>query len=111
MDALKVLEQHVASLVSLVKDLRKTNSSLESKVQKLQAQVDDWMTKGKDLKTENAHLAEENSKLATKLNGLEGSLQQGNQTIYKLNEEQQSTKLAVDDLIKSINDLVAEKQR
>ncbi len=111
MDVLKVLEQQVQSLVTLVKDLRKTNNILESKVQKLQAQIDDWSTKNKDLKAENAHLTEENIQLATKLNGLEGCVQQGNQTIHKLSEEQQSAKLAIDDLIKSINGLVTEKQR
>ncbi len=111
MEALKILEKQIASLVALVKELRKTNSSLESKLNKLQLQSDNWAKENKELKTANASLTEENIQLATKLNGLEGSVQQGNQAIYKLNEEQETAKLAIDDLIKSINDLVTEKQR
>jgi chromosome segregation ATPase len=111
MEALKILEQQVTSLIALVKELRKTNGSLESKLNKLQTQSDNWVKENKELKTANASLTEENVQLATKLSGLEGSVQQGNQTIHKLSEEQESAKLAIDDLIKSINDLVTEKQR
>jgi chromosome segregation ATPase len=111
MDVLKVLEQQVSSLVSLIKDLKKTNSSLENKVEKIQAQLEDLTSKNKGLKTENAHLTEENMQLASKLGALEGSVQQGNQTIHRLNEEQQSAKLAIDELLKSISGLVTEKQR
>jgi len=111
MEALKILEKQVASLLSLVCELRKTNGSLESKLNKLQMQNDGWVKENKELKTENASLTEENVQLATKLSGLEGSVQQGNQAIYKLSEEQETAKLAIDDLIKSINDLVTEKQR
>ena len=111
MEALKILEQQVASLIVLVKELKKTNGSLESNLYKLQSQSESWAKENKDLRVANASLTEENVQLATKLGGLEGSVQQGNQTIYKLSEEQETAKLAIDDLIKSINDLVTEKQR
>lgn len=111
MDALKVLEQQISSLIALVRDLRKSNSTFENRVEKLQAQLDDQSSKNKDLKIENSRLTEENIQLAAKVSALEGSLQQGTQTIHRLSEEQQSAKLAIDELLKSVSSFVTEKQR
>ena len=78
MDLLKILEEKLATLVELVKDL----------------------------KTENAELAQDNAQLKMKLSMLEKSLQGDEQCIQELKQEKELTKLCVDDLIKSIDALV-----
>ena len=82
MEIFKKLEQKIASLVDLVKDL----------------------------KTENAKLAEENAQLTAKLELLEHNLDNDVKRIDKLKEEKESTKLIVNDLIKNI-ELLVENQR
>ena len=78
MSTLKALEEKLASLVELVKDL----------------------------KTENAKLAEENALLAAKLSMLESSLQDDALQLDELKQEKELTKLVIDDLIKNIDSLV-----
>lgn len=112
MDALKVLEEKVVTLVALIKDLQSQKNGLQKKYDKLQDQSEMLAVKNEDLKAENAKLAEENAQLAAKLEGLEGSVIQGSEQIKELSKEKELTKVVVDDLIKSINDLVgSEKQR
>lgn len=82
MEILKKLEEKIASLVDLVKDL----------------------------KTENAKLAEENAQLTAKLELLEHNIDNDVKRIDKLKEEKESTKLIVNDLIKNI-ELLVENQR
>jgi len=82
MEIFKKLEEKIASLVDLVKDL----------------------------KTENAKLAEENAQLTAKLELLEHNLNNDVKRIDKLKEEKESTKLIVNDLIKNI-ELLVENQR
>lgn len=111
MDMLKVLEEKVVSLVAMIKDLKAKNVSLEAKASEHLERADDLVAKNKDLKSENAKLAEENAQLVAKLDGLKGSVYKGTQEIETLNEEKALAKVAVDDLIKSIDDLVEiEKQ-
>lgn len=78
MDLLRILEEKLATLVELVKDL----------------------------KSENTALAQDNAQLQMRLSMLEKSLQGDEQCIQELKQEQELTKLCVDDLIKSIDALV-----
>jgi regulator of replication initiation timing len=78
MQTLKVLEDKLAVLVELVKDL----------------------------KTENAKLAEENALIAAKLSMLESSLQDDALQLDELKQEKELTLLVIDDLIKNIDSLV-----
>lgn len=78
MDVLKILEEKLATLIELVKEL----------------------------KTENAELAQDNAQLKMKLSMLEKSLQGDEQCLQELKQEKELTKLCVDDLIKSIEALV-----
>lgn len=82
MEILKKLEEKIANLVDLVKDI----------------------------KTENAKLAEENAQLTAKLELLEHNIDSDVKRIDKLKEEKESTKLIVNDLIKNI-ELLVENQR
>lgn len=78
MDSLKLLEEKLACLVELIKEL----------------------------KTENAKIAEENAQLSAKLIMLESSSRDDSARLKSLNKEQESVRLAVDDLIKNIDSLV-----
>ena len=78
MEALSVLEKKIASLISLVKEL----------------------------KTKNERLAKENAELIDKLEMVEGSMFKDNENIEELNQEKALTKMVVDDLIKDIDSLV-----
>jgi hypothetical protein len=78
MNSLKLLEEKLSCLVELVKEL----------------------------KTENSKLAEENAQLAAKLLMLEKASRDESVRVKELNKEQESTKLAVDDLIKNIDSLI-----
>ncbi len=64
-----------------------------------------------ELKKEKAKLVEENFQLLTKLEILENSLLTDSERIEKLNQERALTKTVVDDLIRSIDLLVEEKQQ
>lgn len=75
---LKMLEEKIASLVDLVKEL----------------------------KAENARLTEENAQWQVKIKSLEKSVNTDAQRLEELNQEKALTKIVVDDLIKSIDSLV-----
>lgn len=81
MDAFKVLEEKIALLVERITSLKK----------------------------ENATLADKNKQLKSQVKLLEESLLADTQKIDKLGQEQEVTKMVVDDLIKSIDSLI-EKQ-
>ncbi|MFZ5954487.1 MAG: hypothetical protein ACOYT8_05315 [Candidatus Dependentiae bacterium] len=78
MEILAVLEEKIASLIELVKEL----------------------------KAENAKLAEENAQLLAKMEMLESSLTNDVRRLEELNIEKALTKDAVSSLISSINELV-----
>lgn len=82
MEALGILEKKIASLIELLGQLR----------------------------DERARLVEEKAQLVAKLDLLESSLLTDSEHIEKLNQEKALTKTVVDDLIKSIDLLVEEKQ-
>lgn len=60
----------------------------------------------KELKTENAKLAEENAQLAAKLLMMQNSLQDDSRRLDAMKQKEEMTRVAVDDLIKSIDSLV-----
>lgn len=108
MDVLQVLEQKIASLIDLVKNLKEKNSQLNKDVASMGKE-------NQTLKTENTKLAQEHAHINTKLASLENvekkALESNNQ-IDELNQEKAFTKMAVDDLLerlKSIDSLI-EKQ-
>lgn len=79
---LTLLEEKVVSLVTLVKTLRK----------------------------ENVTLTKENKTLQEQLKALEGSLVSETKDLEELSQEKIMTKMAVDDLLKSIDELVDQKE-
>lgn len=111
MEALQILEEKIITLVSLIQDLKSKNNLLEPKVVTLQQQSDELTIQNEQLKTENTRLSEENFKLTASLSSLEASLFNGSEAIDLLTEEKALTKMAVDDLIKSISDLVEIEQQ
>lgn len=111
MDTLRILEEKLTTLVSLIQDLKGKNNLLEKQVVTLQQQSDELKKHNKQLEKEKNKLAEENFQLVANLSGLEASVSSGSETISLLKEEKALTKIAVDDLIKSISDLVATEQQ
>jgi hypothetical protein len=83
MEALHVLEKKIVALVEIAQEL----------------------------KLEKAKLIEEKAQLQAQLELLEDSLLTDNESIEKLNQEKAITKTVVDDLIRSIDLLVEEKQQ
>lgn len=82
-NVLKMLEEKIASLVDLVKEL----------------------------KAENLRLIEENAQWQAKIKSLEKAVNTDIQRLEELNQEKALTKIVVDDLIKSIDSLVRSEQR
>jgi peptidoglycan hydrolase CwlO-like protein len=111
MDALRILEEKIITLVSLIQDLKSKNNELETQTATLKQQLDELVTNNNKLETENARLSEENFQLVASLGNLETSVAHDSETIDLLKEEKALTKIAVDDLIKSISDLVATEQQ
>lgn len=64
----------------------------------------------KEEKTLNAQLQEEKFALAARLESLENSLLKETKSMEELHQERQLTKMAVDDLISSIDRLVNEQR-
>lgn len=65
----------------------------------------------KSLKQENAALKDKNSSLQDQLKALEGSLVSETKDLEELSQEKILTKMAVDDLLKSIDDLIDHKEK
>lgn len=97
MEALRVLEEKIVSLVVIVQELKAKNETLGVENKKTQAACD-------ELLAENTKLISENAQLAAQLESVEGNMLTGN-------ERMQETRLAVDDLIKSIDALVASEHQ
>lgn len=64
----------------------------------------------KNEKSINQRLAEENRQLVARLESMENSLLKESKTMEELSQERQLTKMAVDELIQSIDRLVEEHQ-
>lgn len=97
MDALRILEEKIISLVVVVQDLKAKNEALKAEVSKESA------VKQK-LEATNAELVEENSELSAKISIMENSVLKGNERI-------EETKVVVDDLIRSIDALVGNEHQ
>lgn len=78
-------------------------SVLEDKVVRLVEAV-------KQFKAENMRLAEENIRLHQSLDALEKSLMMESKDVEELSQEKAMTRVAVEDLIKSIDALVSDAQ-
>lgn len=65
----------------------------------------------KSLKQENADLKELNMLLQEQLKALEGSLVSETKDLEELSQEKIMTKMAVDDLLKSIDELIDQKEK
>ena len=64
----------------------------------------------KNEKSINLRLAEDNRQLVARLESMENSLMKESKTMEELSQERQLTKMAVDELIQSIDRLVEEHQ-
>ena len=65
----------------------------------------------KSLKLENADLKEKNLFFQEQLRALEGSLVSETKDLEELSQEKIMTKMAVDDLLKSIDELIDQKEK
>jgi len=105
MDTFAVLEEKIGLLVAHIKKLQTEKNDLAS-------QRDSLLKKNEGLNVESARLAEENAQLNAKVQEAERSSAKGNKQLDALSKERELTKIAVDDLIKSIDGLVkSEKQQ
>ena len=95
MKTLEILEQKVAGLVAMVKNLKDLNSSLQIAQETLKAET-------QELKIENAKLLEENAQLLTQLQAVEHSASKEIKEVEKLHKEKERTRTAVDDLLSLI---------
>ena len=97
MEALRILEEKITSLVVVIQELKAKNVALKSDNSHLQAV-------SQELTTENDLLLQENVQLLAKIDVMESS-------VLKDNEHMKETKLVVDDLIRSIDALVANEHQ
>jgi FtsZ-binding cell division protein ZapB len=97
MDALRILEEKIVSLVAVVQDLKAKNEALKAEVSK-------EIAARSKLESEREKLAEENADLAAKISMMENSVLKGNERI-------EETKVVVDDLIRSIDALVGNEHQ
>jgi len=97
MEALRVLEEKIVSLVGVVQELKAKNEALNVENKKALATCDELLAENSKLISENAHLA-------AKLEALESSVLSGNERL-------EETKVVVDDLIKSIDALVSSEHQ
>lgn len=65
----------------------------------------------KNLKLENVDLREKNKSLQDQLKALEGSLVSETKDLQELSQEKIMTKMAVDDLLRSIDELIDQKEK
>jgi FtsZ-binding cell division protein ZapB len=100
MKILEVLEDRVSKLMSKMIDLSEKNSLLKHTVEGLK-------NENEILKAENTKFAEDNAQISIQLKSLEGTLEKESKHKTDLTEEQSLAKLVVDDLIKSIDALIA----
>jgi chromosome segregation ATPase len=104
METLSVLEKKIASLVTLIKDLKTQNNQLQVEKDTLSLECD-------VLKEQHTKLAQANAHLIEQLDAIESSLLQGTKDVEDLSLEKSLTKAVVDDLIKSIDALVENEQQ
>ena len=105
MDTLTILEEKIALLVEHVKKLQSEKKDFAKAYEDMRSQHD-------QLTVDQAQLAEENAQLSARVKETEHSSAKGSKKLEELSKERELTKVAVDDLIKSIDGLVnSEKQQ
>ncbi|MBM17701.1 MAG: hypothetical protein CL947_01375 [Epsilonproteobacteria bacterium] len=92
-------------------DKKTTNSTYSLNLALLEEKVVSLVTMVKSLKKENADLMNENKSLQDQLKALEGSLVSETKDLEELSQEKIMTKMAVDDLLKSIDELIDQKEK
>jgi FtsZ-binding cell division protein ZapB len=97
MDMLKVLEEKIASLITIVQELKLKNEALKSENEQVKIEF-------QAMQAEHARLVEENAQYVAKLDMFENSVLKGN-------ERMEETKVVVDDLIRSIDALVGNEHQ
>ncbi len=93
------------------KDKNKKVVTYSSNLTLLEEKVVALVTTIKSLKLENADLVERNKSLQDQLKALEGSLVSETKDLEELSQEKIMTKMAVDDLLKSIDELINQKEQ
>ncbi|MBI2352755.1 hypothetical protein HYV11_00750 [Candidatus Dependentiae bacterium] len=93
------------------KDKSKNGSTYSLNLTVLEEKVVMLVTAVKNLKLENVELKEQNKSLLEQLKALEGSLVSETRDLEELSQEKIMTKLAVDDLLKSIDELIDQKEK
>lgn len=93
------------------KDKNKKVITYSSNLTLLEEKVVALVTTIKSLKLENADLVERNKSLQDQLKALEGSLVSETKDLEELSQEKIMTKMAVDDLLKSIDELINQKEQ
>jgi FtsZ-binding cell division protein ZapB len=99
MNILSVLEEKIKLLVGYIQKLQSEKSALMLDRETLEHS-------NRDLIAENARLAKENIQLQEKVDEARVSSTKGNKQLETLNKERDLTKVALDELIKSIDGLV-----
>ena len=99
MEVVLILEEKVQALIARIKNMKNEQDILQSKYNSLKNEFD-------VLKAENDKLAECNAQLTCQLNTIEKSVLKETGHVQELTEERSMTRLALDDLIKSIDSIV-----
>ena len=94
MEILQALEQKIAQLVALIKELKAANETLTQSNERLMQEID--------------VIASERADLQKRIDVLENSMLKGSATVE---EEKALTKMVVDDLFKSIDVLIGNEQQ
>jgi len=93
------------------KDLNKKAMTYSLNLTLLEEKVVMLVNTVKSLKLENNDLKEQNLLLQEQLKALEGSLVSETKDLEELSQEKIMTKMAVDDLLKSIDELIDQKEK
>ena len=93
------------------KDKNKKTTTYSLNLTLLEEKVVMLVNTVKGLKQENATLLEKNKTLEDQLKALEGSLVSETKDLEELSQEKIMTKMAVDDLLKSIDELIDQKEK
>ena len=93
------------------KDKNKKSNGYSLNLALLEEKVVSLVNLAKLLKAENAELAEKNKDLQGQLQALESSLVSETKDLEELSQEKIMTKMAVDDLLQSIDQLIDHKEK
>lgn len=100
------LEEKIRDLITISASLREENKKLFEENSFLSQEILILKEENKASKCDNAGLVEEVIRLESQLRALEESILQEKKILSDLDTERSATKVAVDDLIKSINTFV-----